>query len=96
MEKPSAQIPGKPSAAPAAKGKFGLPGQSQPPVPSKQSAFQPTPIGIIYEEISLIDSMDDERYRYRGINAVVATRCPHCSRPLCPLSFPPTQSPPQR
>ena len=32
------------------------------PGPPKTAKFQPTPIGIIYEEISLIDSMDDEWY----------------------------------
>jgi hypothetical protein len=29
---------------------------------AKRSKFQRAPVGIIYEEISLIDSMDDETY----------------------------------
>ena len=36
--------------------------QIQPPmIMPKQSRFQPTHVGIIYEEISLLDSLDDTR-----------------------------------
>lgn len=32
------------------------------PIVQKQQKFQPTPVGIIYEEISLLDSFNDARY----------------------------------
>ncbi len=66
--------------------------QIQPPSVMQPSKFRPTPVGIIYEELSLLDSFDDiPAYDFTGfIFSSVARQMtyPHClkRRNVAPLS----------